>query len=253
TAPRSDGLTSARCPPAWRTSGARKAARTTAYAAFGDRPPTWMPPIVTPTGSVLVCGLGLGLGFGGGVVVVVVVVVVDVVAVVVVSTVVAVVLPVVDVSVVVVDCADPAGTTAARTPAPASAATAAMTTKPRLLSLPLNPLTSLVPPLEDARIVRDHAVDPCVEDAGEVAVVVDRPGERGRLTGVRAGDRRGRDDRVVQHRHGRACAVEQPIDADRQQPPQSDERGRGERLEQASLRDPAPVERVRDPARDRRL
>ena len=64
-----------------RTSGASNAARTTAYAARGARPPTWMPPIVTPCGSTLGVGLGFGFGFGAVVVVDVVAVVVAVVVV----------------------------------------------------------------------------------------------------------------------------------------------------------------------------
>ena len=81
TAPSLAGFISVRCAPTTRTSGASNAARTTAYAARGARPPTWMPPIVTPCGSTLGVGLGFGFGFGAVVVVDVVAVVVAVVVV----------------------------------------------------------------------------------------------------------------------------------------------------------------------------
>src|SRR5436190_4521743 len=76
-APRLVGLTIARWAPACRTSGARNAARTTMNAAVAERPPTWMPPTVTPVGISLI--LGFTGCFGGRAVVVAVVVVASVV------------------------------------------------------------------------------------------------------------------------------------------------------------------------------
>ena len=62
TAPRVAGRTATLCAPSVRTSSEPKAARTTAKAAARERPPTWIPLIVTPRGSPL--GFGFGFGFG---------------------------------------------------------------------------------------------------------------------------------------------------------------------------------------------
>ena len=116
------------------------------------------------------------------VVVVVVVVVVPVVSGAVVVTLVSVVVVLVGGG----DCADPGGTSAASTPAAASASPATAIKKARLIAAECSPPSGDTVSThwagharQDARIVRDYAVDPGNQHPLERRLVVHGPGEDG--------------------------------------------------------------------------